>query len=120
MYTRNVFFFTAGIGPGMFIMLASYSGCNRTLAITCFCFGMGSMGCYYPGLRVNGMDLTRNYAGIVMGFVNGVGTISGMIAPPLNRYITPNVSEFCFRLCLFHEAINDFSTPCSNGELRFG
>lgn len=109
----NVFLFSAGIGPGVFLVCASLSGCHRTLAVICFCAALGSMGCYYPGMRVNGLDLTHTYAGIVMALVNGIGTVSGIISPILIGYITRHVSELynCISLTspysvLFVENIN--------------
>lgn len=39
--------------PGVFLVGASYGGCNRTLAVGLFTVAMGFMGAYYSGERPN-------------------------------------------------------------------
>jgi len=53
---------------------------------------MGSMGFFYPGMKVNSMDLSPNYSGTIMAIVNGIGGITGIITPYLVGVLTPNVS----------------------------
>lgn len=56
-----------------------------------FTVGMGGMGAFYPGMRVNGLDLSKHYAGTVMALVNGLGAVSGMVSPILIGLLTPHV-----------------------------
>lgn len=56
---------------------------------------MGFMGAFYPGMKVNALDLSSNYAGTIMAIVNGIGAITGIIAPYLVGLLTPDVSPFC-------------------------
>lgn len=44
-------------------------------------------------LLVNPMDLTPNYAGVLMGIVNGAGVITEIIAPYTVEVLSPNVSN---------------------------
>lgn len=53
---------------------------------------MGLMGAFYPGMKVNALDLSGNYAGTIMAIVNGIGAITGIIAPYLVGLLTPDVS----------------------------
>lgn len=53
---------------------------------------MGLMGTFYPGMKVNALDLASNYAGTLMAIVNGIGAITGILTPILVGYITVNVS----------------------------
>ena len=66
-------------------------GCDRATVIALFTLSMAVMGTFYPGMRVNAMDLSPNYAGTIMAFVNGFGATSGFIAPYLIGYMTMNV-----------------------------
>lgn len=57
-----------------------------------FTIGMGSMGCFYCGMKVNVLDLTTHYAGTIMAIVNGIGAFSGILVPYLIAAMTENVS----------------------------
>lgn len=81
----------ASVGPATFIILASYSGCNRLLAVVMFTIGMGFMGSYYCGMKVNSLDLAPNFAGTLMALVNGIGAVSGIITPYLIGTLTEDV-----------------------------
>lgn len=61
----------ASAGPAVFILAASYAGCNRTLTVAFFIVAMGFMGAYYAGMKVNALDLSPNYAGPLMAITNG-------------------------------------------------
>lgn len=65
----------AAIGPAVFIVLASYAGCERALVVTMFTLGMGLMGTFYSGIKANSLDLAPNYAGVVLAIANGSGSI---------------------------------------------
>ncbi|XP_050508464.1 putative inorganic phosphate cotransporter isoform X6 [Diabrotica virgifera virgifera] len=80
----------ASLGPGIFIMAASYSGCHRYFTVTMFTMAMGFLGAYYSSKKVNALDLAPNYAGILMALVNGIGAITGIIAPYLAGTLTEN------------------------------
>lgn len=75
------------------MVLASYAGCDQILVIVCFTLAMGFMGTYYPGMKVNVLDLSPNYAGTLMAVTNGIGAITGIVAPALVGIMTPNVSN---------------------------
>lgn len=85
-------------GPAVFIVGASYAGCNHGLAVTFFVLGMGLMGFYYPGMRVNILDLSPNYSGTLMGIVNGIGALSGIAAPYVVGALTPEPTLYNWRL----------------------
>jgi ACS family sodium-dependent inorganic phosphate cotransporter len=50
------------------------------------------MGTYFPGMKVNALDLSPNYAGTLMALVNGIGAIAGIVTPYLVGVLTPDVS----------------------------
>lgn len=56
-------------------------------------------------MKVNPLDLSPNYAGVLMAITNGIGAITGIIAPYLVGVLTPNVS---FKINLLNWNFNDF------------
>ncbi|KAI5698092.1 hypothetical protein M8J75_001563 [Diaphorina citri] len=96
--TRKIFATAASMGPAVGIILASYSGCNKVLAVMFFAIGMGFMGFYYPSIRINSLDLSPNYAATLMAIVNGLGAVSGIFSAPLIGIMTPNSTMSEWRL----------------------
>ncbi|CAH0564297.1 unnamed protein product [Brassicogethes aeneus] len=97
-FARKFFTTIASMGPALFIILASYSGCDRSLAVTMFTLAMGCMGTFYCGMKVNALDLSPNYAGAIMAIVNGIGGLTGIIVPYLVGALTENHSLLEWRL----------------------
>ncbi|XP_017774606.1 PREDICTED: putative inorganic phosphate cotransporter isoform X2 [Nicrophorus vespilloides] len=89
-FARKFFTAIAAIGPGIFIVVAAYAGNDQTTVIALFTVGMGFMGTFYCGMKVNALDLSPNYAGTLMAIVNGIGAITGIITPYLSGAMTPN------------------------------
>ncbi|KAL1497230.1 hypothetical protein ABEB36_008225 [Hypothenemus hampei] len=85
---RKFFTCFGAIGPGIFIMAASYAECNSTLAAWMFTVAMGFMGTYYCGIKVNALDISPNFAGIIMAITNGIGSITGIVTPYLTGALT--------------------------------
>lgn len=82
----------AAVFPAVFILFASYAGCDKYLVVFYFTVAMGFMGTFYPGMKVNPLDLSPNYAGSIMAVTNGIGAITGIIAPYCVGLLTPTVS----------------------------
>lgn len=82
------------IGPSIGVICASYVGCDRIAATAFFTVGMAFMGTCYCSLRVNALDLSPNYSGTIMAFMNGAGCLSGMLTPYFTGLLTPNVKFF--------------------------
>lgn len=62
-----------------------------------FTLAMGFMGTFYPGMKVNPLDLSPNYAGTLMAITNGIGALTGIAVPYIVGVMTPNVSDL--RIC---------------------
>ncbi|XP_076545097.1 putative inorganic phosphate cotransporter isoform X2 [Osmia lignaria lignaria] len=88
----------ASLGPGAFIMGASYAECDRTTVVLMFTLGTTLMGTFYPGMKVNALDLSPNYSGTLMALVNGIGAFSGILTPYIVGELTPNGSLTEWRL----------------------
>lgn len=89
-FARKFFTTLASMGPALFILIASYVGCDRMLAVGMFTIAMGFMGTFYCGMKVNALDLSPNYAGTIMAIVNGIGGLTGIIVPYLVGALTEN------------------------------
>ncbi|XP_046434218.1 sialin-like [Neodiprion fabricii] len=87
---RKAFTTVGSVGPAIFLVAASYAGCDRVVVVVLFVIGMGLMGPFYPGLMVNGVDLSPNYSGTMMAMMTAVGAVDGMLAPYLIGILTPN------------------------------
>ncbi|CAH4029408.1 unnamed protein product [Pieris brassicae] len=81
---------TGSMLPATCIILASYSGCNRTVALGCFVLAMGFMGGNVSGMKVNILDVAPNHAGSVSAFINTITTFAGIISPYLIGLMTPD------------------------------
>lgn len=92
IYLISNYSVTAAIGPGVFILAASYSGCDRLLVVAMFTLGMSFMGTFYSGIKANSLDIAPNYAGVVMAVANGLGGLTGVVGPYIVGLLTPNVS----------------------------
>lgn len=114
----------ASLGPGAFIIAASYASCDRTLVVAMFTIGMAMMGkqsalsvlriiidislmfislctsagTFYPGMKVNGLDLSPNYSGTLMAMVNGMGAFTGIITPYIVGELAPQQTLSQWRL----------------------
>lgn len=80
----------ASVGPAFFIVAASYAGCDRALVVVMIALSMTLMGAALPSMKVNGLDLSPNYAGSLMALTNGIGTFTGILTPYLVGILTPN------------------------------
>ncbi|XP_022173212.1 putative inorganic phosphate cotransporter isoform X1 [Myzus persicae] len=89
---RKTFVTIASVGPALGIVAASYSGCDKVLAVASFTIGMGLMGTFVPSLKVNALDLSPNFAGTLMAIVGTIGCLSGVIAPYIVGIMVPNSS----------------------------
>lgn len=78
------------MGPGIFIVAASYAT-DVTTVVALFTVAMSILGAFYCSLKVNSNDLSPNYAGSLMGVINGTGAVAGIIAPLLCGLMTENV-----------------------------
>ncbi|XP_046600720.1 sialin-like isoform X2 [Neodiprion lecontei] len=93
---RKSFTAVAMVVPAIFIVTASYVGCNRVVVVVLFVLGMGFMGLANPGIFINPIDLSPNHSGTIMGMKTTVSALTGIAAPYLVGVLTPNqtVSEW--------------------------
>lgn len=66
---------------------------NDKVVVIYFAITIAAMGKYYPGIRLNILDLSPNYSGSIMAWTNGLVAVAGVIAPTFAGVMTPDVSK---------------------------
>lgn len=68
-------------GPAVALIGASFTGCNRWLTVAILTVGVGLNGGIYSGFKVNHLDISPQFAGILMSFTNCMANLAGLLAP---------------------------------------
>jgi hypothetical protein len=91
--TRKIVNSIGQFGPAICLIIASYTGCNRVLTVSLFTIGLGFNGAIYSGFKINHLDITPRFAGILMSFTNCTANLAGLLAPIVaGNIIEGNVS----------------------------
>jgi ACS family sodium-dependent inorganic phosphate cotransporter len=69
------------MGPAIFLVVATYSGCHRFISILMITVGLALMSFYYAGTRVNTLELAPNFSGVIMGLCNALATFVNIAVP---------------------------------------
>ncbi|XP_040572757.1 sialin isoform X1 [Lepeophtheirus salmonis] len=73
---------------------------QRGSAITCISLSLGCGGFAWAGFSINHLDIAPQYAAILMGISNTIGTIPGILSPALTGFIvqdkTPEEWQYVF------------------------
>uniref|UniRef100_A0AAG5DLK9 Putative inorganic phosphate cotransporter n=1 Tax=Anopheles atroparvus TaxID=41427 RepID=A0AAG5DLK9_ANOAO len=80
-WTRKISNSIGQYGPAIALIVASYTGCSRGLTVAILTIGVGLNGGIYAGFKINHLDLTPRYAGILMAFTNCSANLAGLLAP---------------------------------------
>ncbi|KAF5292856.1 hypothetical protein FQR65_LT11108 [Abscondita terminalis] len=75
-------------GPGIALIAAAFTGCNRWLTVGLLTVGVGLNGGIYSGFKVNHLDISPRFAGILMSFTNCLANLAGLLAPIYAGYMT--------------------------------
>lgn len=59
---------------------------------------MGTMGGFYPGMKLGPLDMSPNFAGTIMAVTNGIGALTGILGPFLVGVLTPNTTVYEWRV----------------------
>lgn len=97
---------TGQYGPAICLIIASYTGCDRTLTVFMLTLSVGLNGSIYSGFKINHLDITPRFAGILMALTNCTANLAGLLAPIVaSLFIKQEVStnsyihiRFCFLL----------------------
>lgn len=76
------------IGQGIFMMALSYSGCDAMAAIVFLTLAVAMNGSVSTGPLASVVDISPNYAAVLMGFLNTAAAIVGFFTPAVVGYLT--------------------------------
>lgn len=79
--TRKIFNSIGQYVPAICLICASYTGCNRLLTVALLTLGIGFNGGIYSGFKINHLDITPRFAGILMAITNCTANLAGLLAP---------------------------------------
>lgn len=86
-FTRKIVNSIGQFGPAIALAAASYTGCNSWLTVAILTVGVGLNGGIYSGFKVNHLDISPRFAGILMSFTNCLANLAGLLAPITAGYI---------------------------------
>ncbi|XP_066584162.1 sialin-like isoform X2 [Prorops nasuta] len=74
--------------PAIMLLMAAYAGCHEILTNFYLFLALAFNGAASVANLSNNQDLSPNFAGVLYGIMNTVGSASGMIIPPMVEEIT--------------------------------
>lgn len=98
----NFFYFiiSGQYGPAICLIIASYTGCDRVLTVAILTIGMGLNGGIYSGFKINHLDITPRFAGILMSLTNCTANLAGLLAPIAAGNLIEGDVSYTLRLLL--------------------
>ncbi|XP_011501855.1 PREDICTED: putative inorganic phosphate cotransporter isoform X2 [Ceratosolen solmsi marchali] len=85
--TRKIVNGIGQFGPAIALVAASYTGCSPWLTVALLTIGVGLNGGIYSGFKVNHLDISPRFAGVLMSFTNCLANLAGLLAPITAGYI---------------------------------
>ncbi|CAL8124169.1 unnamed protein product [Orchesella dallaii] len=105
-FVRKMFNTIAHWIPGILLILASYSACDRSLTVILITLAISINGAAWASFTVNHIDLSPNHAAVMMGITNGFANLCGIGAPYVAGLIINEGSSISrWRLIFFIAAI---------------
>ncbi|OWR51480.1 inorganic phosphate co-transporter, partial [Danaus plexippus plexippus] len=74
-------------GPAIGLFVAANTGCDPAATVAILAVGVGLNGGIYSGFKVNHLDVSPRFAGILMAFTNCLANLTGLLAPIIAGYI---------------------------------
>lgn len=90
---RRTFNCSAYVGQLAFLLMAAYFT-NTTTVIVCITLSVGFGAFAMNGYLANPLDISPQFASIIMGFSNTFGTLPGIVSPILTGYIVQTPVSF--------------------------
>jgi len=79
--TRKILNCIGQLGPAICLAFVSFTGCNRALTVFLLTVGIGLNGAIYSGFKINHLDISPRFAGILMSITNTAANAAGLLAP---------------------------------------
>lgn len=109
--TRKIINSIGQYGPAVCLIAASYTGCDRVLTVALLTIGVGLNGGIYSGFKINHLDITPRFAGILMSLTNCTANLAGLLAPItagilVEGKVSVQIKVF---LCVYHSHFFPFN-----------
>ncbi|KAI3384765.1 hypothetical protein SNEBB_007002 [Seison nebaliae] len=103
---RKFFTVLGNIVPAVSLIVLAYLDCRqRPLAVLFLSLGVSFAGCIYGGGFVpNFNDIAPEYAGLLMGIGNSLGSFAGIFSPLLCKMITTDGTQYQWRIVFYMTA----------------
>ncbi|XP_020292966.1 putative inorganic phosphate cotransporter isoform X2 [Pseudomyrmex gracilis] len=95
--TRKIINSIGEYAPAIALIGASYTGCDRWLTIAIITVGVGLNGAIYSGFKINHLDISPRFAGILMSFTNCIANLAGLLAPITVGYVVDKPTQAKWR-----------------------
>lgn len=92
---RKIATLTSSIIPIICLTALCFIGCNRMAAVVIAGVAVTSKGAMFSGFLSNHIDLSPNFAGILVAFTNTFGTLPGIIVPLFVGRLTHHDVSVC-------------------------
>ncbi|BFF93750.1 sialin-like [Drosophila madeirensis] len=102
---RKLFTLLSAVLPGTFMVAASYAGCDKALVVALFTISMWTMGMYYAGQKLSALDISPSYSSTITAVINGLGSFTGLFAPPIIGLLTPDKNNTQWRIVFWASAV---------------
>lgn len=100
-WTRKLVNSMGQYGPAVCLAIAAYTGCDRVLTVTLLTIGVGMNGGIYSGFKINHLDISPTYAGILMALTNCTANLAGLLAPLVAGHFIDQVPSIPNWRCVF-------------------
>lgn len=97
------FIISASLVDAVFLIIASYAGCNALIVGCMFSIAVASQGVQVCNMMINMIDLTPNFTATIAGLLGATSSLGGFAVPVIVGYLTPHVSGI-------KEKINNWSS----------
>ncbi|XP_067687722.1 vesicular glutamate transporter 3-like isoform X2 [Haliotis asinina] len=89
--TRKIIITLGTLFPGIcMVILAQAEQGQHLFAVSMLCFAVGFVGFGMCGFSTNYVDIAGQFAGILSGIGNAIGSLPGVLAPYVVSVLTPN------------------------------
>ncbi|KAI4456695.1 solute carrier family 17 [Holotrichia oblita] len=100
-FIRKSYTTVASVFPSLCLLAMPYCGCQSTFVTILLCLSLFTMGPFYCGLKVNVIDVTINFSGIIMALVNGLGAIAGYVSPYIVGLVAPDNTLYQWKIVMW-------------------
>lgn len=91
------YLFTGQAGGSFLLIILGFVGHDKIAAMTLITVAVSLSAFLFSGFNINHLDLSPNFAGVLMGIGNGLENISTILAPlSVGWIVTDSVSDFYY------------------------